>query len=354
MRAVVCRGPRDYVVEEVGDPTAGLDGAVLAVEAVGVCASDAKCFQGAPMFWGDDVRAPYVEAPVTPGHEFVGRIVELGADAAARWDVRVGDRVVVEQIVPCEECWYCNRGFYWMCRQNDIFGFHQAVQGAMAEFVRIPAKARVHKVSPDLTAAEAAFAEPLSCSLHAVDRAEIGFDDTVVIAGLGPIGLGMVAGARLKNPRRIICVDVDPVRLEVARACGADVTLDIADEDPVERVLDLTDGYGCDVYLDATGHPSGVVQGLTMLRKLGRFVEYSVMREPVSVDWTIIGDSKELDVRGAHLGPHSWPMAIRMIERGALPLDRIITHHLPITEVARALELVSGGRESIKVVLDSF
>lgn len=351
MRAVVCRGPRDYIVEQVDDPRAADDEAVLRVEAVGICASDVKCFQGAPMFWGDETRPRYVEPPVIPGHEFVGRVVQIGRTAAARWGVQEGDRVTVEQIVPCEQCWYCRRGFYWMCRQNDIFGFHQSVHGAMAEYIRVPSRARVHRISPDLPAGHAAFAEPLSCSLHAVERACIEFEDTVVIAGMGPIGLGMVAGARLRNPKHVVCVDSEPRRLDVARACGGDITLNFTETDPVAEVLDLTQGYGCDAYLDATGHPSGVIQGLTMLRKLGRFVEYSVMREPVTVDWTIIGDSKELDVRGAHLGPHAWPTAIRIIEEGLLPLQRIVTHELSIQDMEKGFDLVARGRDSIKVVL---
>ena len=354
MKAVVCRGPGEYVVEDVDEPRAAAGEAVLAVEAVGICASDVKCFQGAPMFWGDATRPPYVEPPVTPGHEFTGRIAAIDGAAADRWQVATGDRVVVEQIVPCGECRYCAGGSYWMCQRNDIFGFHRAVQGAMAEFIRIPPGARVHKISAELPAAHAAFAEPLSCALHAVDRADIGDGDTVVIAGLGPIGLGMVAGARARRPGQVVCVDADPRRLEVARACGADITVNLADGDPVQTVLDLTDGYGCDVYLDATGHPSGVTQGLAMLRKLGCFVEYSVMREPVTVDWTIIGDSKELDIRGAHLGPRCWPRAIAMIEDGRVPLERIVTHQIPVQDVEEGLRLVARGRESIKVVLTSF
>jgi erythritol/L-threitol dehydrogenase len=352
MQGVVCYAPGDYRIESRPDPSPGAGEAVLAVESVGICASDVKCFQGAPVFWGDETRAAYCEAPVVPGHEFVGRIVEISPDAGRRWRVGVGDRVVVEQIVPCGECRYCGRGAYWMCVRNDIFGFHQATHGAMAEYVTLPATSRVHRISDDLAPAHAAFAEPLSCALHGVERADIGLDDTVVIAGAGPIGLGMIAGARLRNPRLLIAVDSDPTRLDVARACGADLTLDFSETDPVAEVRELTDGYGCDVYLDATGHPAAVVQGLTMLCKLGRFVEYSVMRDLVTVDWTIIGDSKELDIRGAHLGPYCWPAAVRLLESGTLPMERIVTHQLPLGDFAIGIDLVAEGRHSIKVTLD--
>ena len=282
---------------------------------------------------------------MVPGHELVGKVAEIDDEAASRWGVRVGDRVVAEQIVPCEECRYCRRGQYWLCRRNDVFGFHQRTQGAMAEYMALPPLARVHRISAELPAAHAAFAEPLSCSLHAVERGDISFDDVVVVAGVGPIGLGMVVGAKLRHPRTLVAVDNYAPRLEVAKACGADLVVNVSQEDPVSVIRDLTDGYGCDVYFEATGHPSGVAQGLSMLRKAGRFVEYSVMREPATVDWTVIGDSKELEVRGAHLGPYCWPPAIGLLEGGSLPMDRIVTHQLPVEDFAHGLKLVADGRE---------
>ncbi|MGI8696702.1 MAG: zinc-binding dehydrogenase, partial [Mycobacteriales bacterium] len=118
------------------------------------------------------------------------------------------------------------------------------------------------------------------------------------------------------------------------------------------RVVDgLTDGYGADVYLEGSGHPTAVLQGLTLLRKLGTYVEYGVFGSDVTVDWTIISDDKELDVRGAHLGPHCWPAAIRMLESGLLPLDRICTHQLPLADFQHGLDLVAEGTASVKVSL---
>jgi threonine dehydrogenase-like Zn-dependent dehydrogenase len=351
MRAVTCYGPEDYRLETRAVPTPGAGEALVKVEAVGICASDVKCYSGAPLFWGDEYREGYCQPPITPGHEFVGRIVELDDTARRRWGVDVGDRVVSEQIVPCWQCRYCQQGSYWMCQPHDIYGFRRKAPGAMAEYMVFPAEAVVHKISPDLPAAHAAFAEPLACSLNAVERAGIGFEDVVVVAGVGPIGLGMVAGARRKNPRLVVAVDFDPRRLDVARACGADLTINAGEVDAIAEIHKLTDGYGCDVYLDAAGHPKSVVQGLHMLRKMGTFVEYGVFRDPVTVDWTIIGDTKALDIRGAHLGAHCWPAAIRLLESKELPMARIVTHELPLDRFGEGFELVSNGRESIKVVL---
>lgn len=351
MKAVVCNGPEDYQLVDREKPVAKSGEALIRVEAVGICASDLKCYHGAAKFWGDETRPAWAERDVVPGHEFVGIVEEADDEARERWGIEIGDRVVSEQIVPCGECRYCKRGEYWMCGPHNIFGFKQRTNGAMAEYMVFPKEALVHKISKDIPPAHAAFAEPLSCALHAVERAGITFNDVVVVAGCGPIGLGMIAGAKAKSPSKVIALDMSDAKLDLARASGADITINISKEDAVEKVKSLTDGYGADVYLEATGHPSAVIQGLSMLRKLGTFVEYSVFGSDVTVDWTIISDDKELDVRGAHLGPHCWPAAIRMIESGALPLDRICTHQLPLADFKKGLDLVADGTQSIKVSL---
>ena len=351
MQAVICHGPENYQLETVAVPRPGPGEALVKVEAVGICASDLKCYHGAPKFWGDANRPAWAETEVIPGHEFVGTVVELDDTAAQHWGIAVGDRVVSEQIVPCWKCRYCLDGKYWMCQPHDMFGFKRRTPGAMAEYMLYSKDALVHKVSADLPPAHAAFAEPLSCALHAVERADIAFEDVVVVAGCGPIGLGMIAGAKSKNPKLVVALDMAQEKLDLALECGADVIINIGSEDAVARVKEMTDGYGADVYIEGTGHPSAVSQGLNLLRKLGTYVEYSVFGSDVTVDWSIISDDKELDVRGANLGPHCWPAAIRMIESGRLPMDKICTHQLPLADFQKGLDLVASGKESIKVSL---
>ena len=351
MQAVVCHGPRDYRLETLAIPTRGDGEVLLRVEAVGICASDLKCYHGAAKFWGDENRPAWAETQAVPGHEITGRVVELDDAARSRWGIEVDDRVVVEQIVPCWDCRYCDTGNYHMCQVHNMYGFKRANPGGMAEYMVLSPGSLVHKISKDIPPAHAAFAEPLSCALHAVERAQITFADVVVVAGCGPIGLGMIAGAAAKFPAQIVALDMDPRKLELARRTGATVTINIAEEDAVGRVKEMTGGYGADVYLEGTGHPSAVLQGLNLLRKLGRFVEYSVFKDDVSVDWSIISDDKELDVLGAHLGPGCWPAAIRLIESGRLPLADICTHQLPLGKFQEGLDLVAAGKESIKVSL---
>ena len=351
MKAVVCHGPGDYRVDEVATPKPGRGEVLAEVEAVGICASDLKCFQGAPLFWGDAHREGYCQPPVIPGHEFVTTVVDLDEEAHEHSGLVPGDRAVSEQIVPCWTCRYCRDGAYWMCQVHDIYGFRTRAQGAMADYMVFPRGALNHKVPDTISAAHAAYIEPLSCAIHATERGNIRLNDVVVVAGAGPIGLGIIAAARAKSPALLIAVDLDDTRLELAGACGADLTLNPRACDAIAEVRKLTDGYGCDVYLEATGHPSAVEQGLHMIRKMGTFVEFSVMREAVTVDWTIIGDSKELNIHGAHLGPHSYPVAIRMIEQGLLPMDRIITHRLAFDDIEQGMELVGAGDRSVKVTL---
>jgi threonine dehydrogenase-like Zn-dependent dehydrogenase len=350
MTAIVCHGPEDYRVVQRARPSPGPSELVIRISACGICASDCKCWSGAKMFWGDD---PWVKAPVVPGHEFFGVVDELGADAAAHFGVAAGDRIIAEQIVPCDRCRYCRGGQYWMCEVHHIFGFQRDVaDGGMSDFMLIPRTARVHVIPPSLSLEDAAIIEPLACAIHTVQRGEIQLDDVVVIAGAGPIGLMMVQVAKLKTPRKLIVIDLVPERLELARGFGADITINPGAQDALAIVQAATGGYGCDVYIEATGSPSGVTQGLSLIRKLGRFVEFSVFGKETSVDWSIIGDRKELDIRGAHLGPYCYPIAIDLLSRGLVTSHGIVTHAFAFDEWDDAIK-IANSVDSVKVLMKS-
>ena len=349
MTAVVCHGPEDYRVEQIERPTPGQRELVIRVQACGICASDCKCWSGASMFW--DGIDPWVKAPVVPGHEFFGYVDETGDGAAEHFGVAVGDRVVAEQIVPCERCRYCRAGQYWMCEVHNIFGFQrQAAEGGMSEFMRIPAAARLHRIPLSIAEDDCAIIEPLSCAIHVINRADIQLADTVVIAGAGPIGLMMVQVAKLRTPRKLVVIDPIPGRRVLATAFGADIVLDPMSDDIRARIDAVTDSYGADTYIEATGSPAGVSQGLDILRKLGRFVEFSVFGAPATVDWSIIGDRKELDIRGAHLGPYCYPIAIDLLARGLVTSRGIVTHDFTLDQWDDAIA-VANSPESIKVLL---
>ena len=204
----------------------------------------------------------------------------MGEGAAETHGVSLGDRVVAEQIVPCGECRFCQRGDYWMCLPHHIFGFKRYLNGGFARFNLFPAKARVHRVPESLTAGEAAYIEPMACAWHAVDRGEIKPGDTVVVGGVGNIGLCMLQIASLSNPGQLIALDTKAYRLDLAGQLGADVTIDVTRENPVERVRALTDGDGCDVSIEASGSPAAIEPGLRMVRKLGTVVASASSTNP--------------------------------------------------------------------------
>ncbi|WP_040503095.1 zinc-binding dehydrogenase [Herbaspirillum lusitanum] len=351
MKAVVCHGPKDYRLQTIRCPQAGRNELVIRIGACGICASDCKCHSGAAMFWGGDGQDSWVKPPVVAGHEFFGYVAELGEGAAEHFGVQQGDRVIAEQIVPCEACLFCKTGKYWMCEVHNIFGFQREVaDGGMAEYMRLPSNAVVHKIPMDMPLEDAAIIEPLSCAIHTVNRGDIQLDDVVVIAGAGPLGLMMTQVAKLKTPRKLVVVDLVPERLALAREFGADVVIDPAREDALAVIKGLTGGYGCDVYIETTGVPAGVTQGLQLIRRLGRFVEFSVFGKETSADWSIIGDRKELDVRGAHLGPYCYPVAIDLLARGLVTSKGIVTHSFPLEKWEEAFALANSVA-SIKVLL---
>ena len=247
MKALVAYGQGAYKLEtSYPTPDCGPDDIVIKTEGCGVCAGDLKCYHGAAMFWGDEVQPRWVEPPFIPGHEFLGHIVELGENVKG---YEIGERITADQIVPCGECRFCKSGKYWMCQPHATFGFQKGNNGGMAEYVRYPKTAVVSRVPEEMKLEQALLIEPYSCSKHAVDRARITNEDVVVISGAGTLGLGMVTYARMKNPAKLIALDMIDARLEKAREFGADLVINPGKEDAAARILELTDGYGCDIYI---------------------------------------------------------------------------------------------------------
>jgi L-iditol 2-dehydrogenase len=350
MTAIVCHGPKDYRVEQVPRPVPKAREMTIRISACGICASDCKCWSGAKMFWQAGENS-WVKAPVIPGHEFFGVVDELGEGAAAHFGVKQGDTVIAEQILPCDVCRYCRSGKYWMCEVHNIFGFQREVaEGGMSEWMLLPPSSRVHVIPKSMRLEDAAIIEPLSCAIHTVQRGDVQLDDVVVIAGAGPIGLMMVQVAKLKTPKKLVVVDMVPERLELAKRFGADMVINPKHEDALAVVKSLTGGYGCDVYIEATGSPSGVTQGLDLIRKLGRFVEFSVFGTETTADWSIIGDRKEIEVRGAHLGPYCYPIAIDLLDRGLVTSQGIVTHDYRLEQWDEAIQ-VANSLDSIKVLM---
>ncbi|HEY5585223.1 MAG TPA: alcohol dehydrogenase catalytic domain-containing protein [Ruminiclostridium sp.] len=349
MKALVAYKPGDYQLVEMDVPTPGEGEILIKVEACGICAGDLKAFHGAPSFWGGEGNPPYIKAPMVPGHEFIGFVVALGENV--RGNFSIGDRAVSEQIVPCNECKFCRTGRYWMCQKHDVYGFQNNVNGGMTEYMILPKESLNYKVSKDIPMEKAVLIEPYSCSKHCVDRANICNDDVVVLSGAGTLGLGMIGAIKQRNPKALVVLDMKDDRLAIAKKFGADFVMNPSKEDVISKINDMTESYGCDVYIEATGHPKSVHQGLQAIRKMGTFVEFSVFNELTTVDWSIISDRKELNIFGAHLSPYCYETVIGWIDSGKLPTEGVVTHKFPLTQWKDAFSVAEKGEGSLKVVL---
>ena len=346
MKALVAYGKGDYKYEPAYPvPECGDDDIIIKTEGCGVCAGDLKCYHGNST-WGDETHEMWVRPPFIPGHEFLGYVVEKGKNVT---EYEIGDRIIADQIVPCGQCKFCKTGRYWMCQPHATFGFQKENNGGMAEYVRYPKTSVLHKVPKDMPLEAALLIEPYGCSKHAVDRAKITVEDVVVISGAGTLGLGMITYAHKMNPAKLIVLDMKDERLEKAKEFGADIVMNPGKEDVYAKIMELTYGYGCDIYIEATGHPSSVVQGLKMIRKLGTFVEFSVFGEPTTVDWTLIGDNKELDVLGSHLSPYCYPYVIENIANGSLKTDGIVSRYFDLENWEEAFDYATGRYGDFKV-----
>jgi len=348
MKALVARGQGQYAIEEMPVPVPGDGEILIKVEVCGICAGDVKASHPVARFWGGDGMPGYCEPPFVPGHEFLGEIVAMGEGVSDEF--KIGDRVISEQVVPCGKCRYCKQGKYWLCEPHNVYGFKYYLNGGMAEYALLPKGSLNFHVPKELTLEQAALIEPYACALHGVRQADPKVDDVVVLAGAGTLGLGMVGALRLRNPKLLIVLDMEDSRLELAKKFGADIVINPGKEDAVKKVMELTDGYGCDVYLEVTGHPSAVQQGLDMICKGGTFLEFSVMSGTSTIDWSIIGDAKEITIKGSSLSGHCFDTTIENILNGKAPTEGVVSHKFSLDQWEEAYRMAEN-RSAFKVVL---
>jgi len=347
MHAVVIYGKEDFRYEEVPKPKPGEGEVLVRIRKCGICAADPKIYHGKAYF----SEIAYSYAPIIAGHEFVGEVAELGPGAKEKYGLNIGDKAIMEHIVPCGECYYCRRGLYNLCINGKVPGV-TGVNGGWAEYMLYPRGSIIHKLPDKLSWKEAVLIEPLACAVHGVERVGVGLNDNVVIIGDGPIGMLMLEVVLEKNPNLVIVAGHHDSRLRVAKDIGADLVINSKKEDVVERVKAETDGIGADVVLEAAGSPSAVREAVSMLRKRGRLLIYGVYAEEAAIDWSIISDIKELEIYGGHLAPFMYPVAIRLLAEGKIDADKIVTHDFPLKEWRKAIETAEkriGG--AIKVAM---
>jgi L-iditol 2-dehydrogenase len=338
MMAVVVHAGDEFAYEAVDRPIAGPGEVIVKIEAAGICAADRKIY---------DKNHPWeLPDPYFPGHEYVGRVAELGEGAAERTGLVLGDRAIAEILIPCRQCWFCHRGLYTHCDSPGV------CVGSWAEYMRFPAGAIVHQVPDDVPPEQGAIIEPLACSVHAVNLARIELADVVVVSGLGAIGMGILQVARLKTPKILVGLDVDDGLLEIAARLGADLVFNPTGHDVPGELRALTDGRGPDVYIEASGSVASLRTGFEVLRKAGRLVVFGVYGQEATLDFNLVSEFKELEILGGHLSPNAYPLAIKYLAKGLVDGAAMVTHTFPLDRYEEAIRTkAQPGVVSIKTVL---
>jgi L-iditol 2-dehydrogenase len=340
MKAVVAHAAHDFRYADVPDPV--LDGgAILSIEASGVCAADRMIHAG---------TSPWVLGfPFVPGHENVGTIREIDPTTAERWGVAAGDRVVPEVMVPCGVCPSCRRDRPHLCRQGAHIG--SSLPGGWADRTWLPLRARVWRVPDGLPPEEAVLAEPLACAIHAIERADPGPDDVLVISGVGALGAAAIAYVAAARPvRSLIALVTSSWRATIARELGAHDAIDVRSSHQAAAALrDRFDGVGPEVYVDFSGQTASVELGLEVIAPGGRMTLYGVYRERASVDWNVVAEFKELEIRGGHLAPTEFGLALDLLARRAVDARRLVTSTYALADVRAALE--EPRAEALKTIL---
>jgi len=343
MKAVVYRGPERLAVEEVDVPEISSQEVLVKVKAAGVCGTDVRIYHGR-------FRVPVKSGRII-GHEFSGDIVEVGKEVEG---LAVGMRVTVRPIMHCGRCLYCLQGRTNICLSRPTLGYEY--DGAFAEYVRIPVQAirngNVFELPENLSYEEAAITEPLAACVNGAERSNIKPGDTVVIVGGGPIGLMHLQLAKLYGAGRVIVSEIKEERLKVAEDFGADLTVNPLEEDLVNSVKNLTQGYGADVAIVAVGAPTAIEQAIRTVRKGGTVNLFGgcPTGSSITIDPNIIHYG-ELIVTGTSGSTpyHHWK-AVRLASTGQVKLRPLITHVLPLEKAVDAISMKERG-EGLKHVL---
>ncbi len=348
MRAAVLYGPEDIRIEDRPVPKPGVGEVLVKVAACGICGTDIKIItKGMPKMppYGDFIF----------GHEWAGTVVALGETVD---EFKVGDRVAIEAHKGCGRCENCLDGKYTACfNYGRLEKGHRTsgmtVNGGFAEYA-VHHVNSVYKIPDNIGFNEATFVTTAGCALYALDVAG-GYivGDTVVIIGPGPIGLAAVQGAKALGAEKVILTGTREERLAIGRYYGADHTINVKEEDPVERIMELTGGKGADIVLECAGTQQSLNQGLQGAKKGGVMVLVAFYKEPVTIDLShaVLNQIKILSVRGE--GNQNCRRALAMQSQGKIKTDKIITHSFPLEELNEAIQTFVERRDgAMKVVIN--
>jgi len=339
MLAAVLHGPRDVRLADVPDPRPGPGDVVVRVQRVGICGSDVNRF-----LYGSHPWPP----GFIMGHEFCGEVVALGAGVT---EARMGDQVLVEPTLRCGACFYCRRAEYNRCVEFVKRGLTgSGTDGAFADYVRVPAY-QLHARPPELSTAVAALVEPTAVSVHGWNLAAVDNPDSVVVVGIGNIGLLAILVARAKGTGDVIAVGKYAARQALARAYGATLVLEPDDPRLQEQVRERTSGVGAALVLEAAGTPASLRTAVACARKGGTIVLLGVMHEPVALDYKAILMEEKHIVGSIIYRPPDFAEAIAILSRPGIDARRHITAEIRLDRiVADGLEpLARSKADHIKI-----
>jgi L-iditol 2-dehydrogenase len=334
----LARGIANVSVEEMPVPVAGPEEIVAEVDSAGICGTDLH------IYLDEFETAP----PVTLGHEFAGRIVEIGENVRG-W--QLGDRVTAgTYFSTCGQCRYCRGGRSNLCLQRKSIGSKR--DGAFARYVAVPA-VNLYRVPDEVDLESAALTEPLACTIHGVlSVAKVQAGENVAITGPGPIGLlalqlAKAAGASVA----LLGIEADRARLELARQLGADHTLEINGVTDVQAaVQDLFHAEGIDLVIECSGAGPAAETLLNLVRRGGRFCQMGLFGKPISWNQDLVC-FKEVSVTGtnAHV-PSAWPHALKFMAEQRINLRPLITHRFPLDAWDQALQ-TAQTKQGVKILL---
>ncbi len=339
MKAVVIHAAHDLRIEDREPQALGEGQLRVAIEAGGICGSDLHYYHDGGF------GAIRLREPMILGHEIAGRIVEGTAEGLA-----VGDRVAVSPSRPCFDCTYCQQNMHNHCLNMRFYGSAMPmphIQGAFREELNVDA-AQCFAVGQNVSAGEAAMAEPLAVVQHALVRAGALDGRRVLVTGCGPIGALCVLSARAAGAAEVVVTDIlDPV-LALARQIGADRAVNVAAEPDWTRKYSANKGH-FDVMFEASGNQAALRSGLDVLRPRATLVQLGLGGD-ISIPQNLIV-SKEIDIKGAFRFHEEFGTSVDLINSGTLDLAPLITDSFPVDQAVSAFDLASDRSGAMKVQL---
>jgi alcohol dehydrogenase len=346
MQALVYHGPGEKEWESKSDPTIEQPtDAIVEIDTTTICGTDLHILKG-------DV--PTVTDGRTLGHEAVGTVVETGSGVE---DIQQDDKVLVSCISACGRCKYCRRGLQSQCLSGGGWILGHLVDGTQAEYVRTPfADTSLYKVPEGLSDEQVLFlADILPTGFEiGVLNGGVKPGDTVVVVGVGPVGLAAIITAKLYGPSRIVAVDLDNSRLERAREFGADVTINNSAENAVERVQEMTDGLGADVVMEAVGVPATFELCTELVCPGGRVANIGVHGEPATLHLETLW-IKSITITTGLVDTYSTLTLLELVSEGRLDPTGLTTHRFELNEIMEAYDVFAdaANTNAIKVTLSS-